>query len=117
MIQARCAGSFIFANKYLGLAPRLYAIACFAGLSRSLFFFLNTKMHAAAHNLLERDARRLVFLRINLDSGLRATLQLLAALRGEDYQTVFRINFRPPSSVNFLINQICHSNAPSLMIL
>ena len=61
-------------------------------------------MHAAAHDLLERDARRLVFLRIDLDSGLRAALQLLAALRGEDYQTIFRINFR---STMLTVNQIC----------
>jgi hypothetical protein len=44
-----------------------------------LFFFLlsilfNVKVHAAAHHFLERDARRLVFLRIDLDSGLRSSL-------------------------------------------
>src|SRR5829696_3746968 len=100
-----------------GLRPRLYAFACFTGSIFSLFVFLDTKMHAAAHDLLERDARRLVFLRIDLDSGLRAALQLLAALRGEDYQTVFRINFRSGSSVNFTLNQLCHSNAPSVMTL
>ena len=66
-------------------------------------------MHAAAHHLVEGDTRRLVFLRIDLDSGLRAALQLLAALRGEDYQTVFRINFLSGGSVNITINQICHS--------
>jgi hypothetical protein len=62
------------------------------------------KMHAAAHHLFQRDARRFVFLRIDLDSGRRTALQLLAALCGEDNQTVLRINFTPLGSFNVRLN-------------
>jgi hypothetical protein len=62
--------------------------------------WFDTKVHAAAHYLLQRDARRFVLLRIDVDSGRRATLQLLAALCGEDDQTVLRINYMPLASFN-----------------
>jgi len=42
-----------------------------------LFFLpvlFNIKMHAAAHDFLESDARWFVFLRIDLDSGLCSSL-------------------------------------------
>jgi len=52
-------------------------------------YFLDIKMHAAAHDFFQRNAGWFVFLWIDLDAGLRAALKLFAALRGEDYETVF----------------------------
>src|SRR6185369_11188051 len=76
---------------------------------------LDGKVHAAAHYFFKRDARRFVLLRIDLNSGCRATLQLLAAFRGEDDQTVLRINFLPVASFNVRLNQICRCRHSMLL--
>jgi hypothetical protein len=45
-----------------------------------------------------------VFLRIDLNPRVRAPLQLFAALGGENYHTILRINFLAVRFVNFTIN-------------
>jgi len=65
---------------------------------------LDIKVHAAAHHFFQRNSRRLVFLRIDLNPGVRTALQLFAALCGEDYQAVLRINFLAVGLFNFTVN-------------
>ncbi len=64
-------------------------------------------MHAAANYFLESDARGFVFLRIDLDPRLCASLQLLAALCRENDQTILRINFRSSCCFHFIRIQFC----------
>src|SRR6266852_3158050 len=48
----------------------------------------------ASHHFFQSNPRVFVFHRIDVDARPRASLQLLASLCGENYQTIFRINFR-----------------------
>jgi len=81
------------------LSPASQALLC-----RTLSIRLDIEAHAATHHFFQRNARRFVFLRIDLNPRGRTTLQLFAALRGEDYHSVLRINFLAVRLVNFTLN-------------
>lgn len=84
------------------------------GLRGSLFFG-DGEINFAAHHFFERDARRLVPLRIHFDAWTRAALKLLATLRRNDNHAVFGINhgrlcFRRRFSFHFALclDSFCH---------
>jgi len=65
---------------------------------------LDIEVHAAAHHFFQRNSCRFVFLRIDLNPGGGAALQLFAPLCGENYHSVLRINFLAVRFVNFTLN-------------
>ena len=87
---------------------------CMKLLRRALaVLFLDIEMHAAAHHLFQRDTRRFVFLRVDVDSGRRASLQLLAAFCGEDDQTILRINFLSTGAIYLILTYVSRSHSIS----
>src|SRR5436305_380034 len=51
----------------------------------------NLEIHLALLNFFERDARGLMFYRVNINAWACAALKLLASLCGDYNQTIFRV--------------------------
>jgi len=51
------------------------------------------KGHGTLNNFFERNARRLVFSRVDINARARTALQLFAAFRSQNDQAVLGINF------------------------